>query len=207
MTLLSDIYDVTLKKDIRGAAKGGFVRPTVGEHFMTHKDFKSELKELEEVTPVFIGYTQDLCTNLANVTESSYYSATPNRVGANAFDGSLTIYSNHWQTGGSYVFPQWLKYNFGITNKKRIEKYTLQYINFNGTTAPKAWTFEGSNDNVNWTVLNTQTEQTNWGIEEKRVFIFTNTSQFQYYRWHFTQNNGAYCLIIAEAEMMEGIYE
>lgn len=40
MTLLSEIYDVTLKRDIRGAAKGGFVRPTVGEHFMTHRDFE-----------------------------------------------------------------------------------------------------------------------------------------------------------------------
>ena len=41
MTLLSDIYDVTLKRGIRGAAKGGFVRPTVGEHFMTHMDFEN----------------------------------------------------------------------------------------------------------------------------------------------------------------------
>ena len=40
MTLLSEIYDVTLKRGNREAAKGGFVRPTVGEHFMTHKDFE-----------------------------------------------------------------------------------------------------------------------------------------------------------------------
>ena len=40
MTLLSEIYDVTLKRDIRGAAKGGFVRPTVGEHFMSDRDFE-----------------------------------------------------------------------------------------------------------------------------------------------------------------------
>jgi hypothetical protein len=40
MTLLSEIYDVTLKRGNRGAAKGGFVRPTVGEHFMTHRDFQ-----------------------------------------------------------------------------------------------------------------------------------------------------------------------
>jgi hypothetical protein len=39
MTLLSEIYDVTLKRGNRGAAKGGFVRPTIGEHFMTHKDY------------------------------------------------------------------------------------------------------------------------------------------------------------------------
>ena len=41
MINLSEIYDVTLKRGIRGAAKGGFVRPTIGEHFMTHRDFEN----------------------------------------------------------------------------------------------------------------------------------------------------------------------
>ena len=44
MTLLSEIYDVTLKRDIRSAAKGGFVRPTIGEHLMTHRDFEKCVK-------------------------------------------------------------------------------------------------------------------------------------------------------------------
>lgn len=39
MTLLSEIYDVTLKKPNRGQAKLGNVRPTIGEFFMTHKDY------------------------------------------------------------------------------------------------------------------------------------------------------------------------
>ena len=38
--LLTEVYDVTLKKEIRVAAKNGFIRPTIGESFMTHKDFK-----------------------------------------------------------------------------------------------------------------------------------------------------------------------
>lgn len=39
MKLLSDLYKVTLKRGIRGKAKEGFVRPTIGENFMSHKDF------------------------------------------------------------------------------------------------------------------------------------------------------------------------
>jgi hypothetical protein len=35
---LSDLYDANFKK-IRGKSAQGFVRPTVGEYFMTHKDF------------------------------------------------------------------------------------------------------------------------------------------------------------------------
>lgn len=40
MKLLSELYNVTLKRGIRGKAKEGFVRPTIGENFMTHRDFK-----------------------------------------------------------------------------------------------------------------------------------------------------------------------
>lgn len=40
MILLSEIYDVTLKRQNRGAAKSGWVRPTIGEFFMTHRDFQ-----------------------------------------------------------------------------------------------------------------------------------------------------------------------
>ena len=40
MTLLSEIYDVTLKRNNRASAKNGWVRATIGEYFVTHKDFK-----------------------------------------------------------------------------------------------------------------------------------------------------------------------
>lgn len=40
MKLLSDLYNVTLKKGIEGAAKSGFIRPTIGENFMSHRDFQ-----------------------------------------------------------------------------------------------------------------------------------------------------------------------
>lgn len=39
MKLLSELYKVTLKKSIRGKASEGFIRPTIGQSFMSHKDF------------------------------------------------------------------------------------------------------------------------------------------------------------------------
>lgn len=39
MTLLSEIYDVTLKLRNRGGCKKGYIRPTIGEFFMTHKNW------------------------------------------------------------------------------------------------------------------------------------------------------------------------
>lgn len=44
MTLLSEIYDVTLKRGIRGMAKGGLLRPTLGELFVTNKDYVEQPK-------------------------------------------------------------------------------------------------------------------------------------------------------------------
>jgi hypothetical protein len=40
MTLLSEIYDVTLKRPNRGASAEGWIRPTVGEYYETTYDFK-----------------------------------------------------------------------------------------------------------------------------------------------------------------------
>ena len=39
MTLLSEIYDVTLKKDYRGKAAEGWIRPTVAQFFTCNKPF------------------------------------------------------------------------------------------------------------------------------------------------------------------------
>ena len=50
MALLSEIYNVTLKRNNRGAAKDGWTRPTIGECSVTHKDFK-EVSRL--LTPFF----------------------------------------------------------------------------------------------------------------------------------------------------------
>jgi hypothetical protein len=36
--VLSELYNATFKKN-RGAAAQGFIRPTLGQYFMTHKDF------------------------------------------------------------------------------------------------------------------------------------------------------------------------
>jgi len=43
MTLLTEVYDVTLKKDLRSAAKTHEDRPTIGQSFMSHKDYNSPL--------------------------------------------------------------------------------------------------------------------------------------------------------------------
>ena len=104
MINLSEIYDVTLKRGNREAAKGGFVRPTVGENFMTHRDFEHVVKPFE---PIFLtkilapdGATSDLfgvsvATSDTKIVVGAYHD--DNAGGSDA--GSAYIFN----TDGSYV--------------------------------------------------------------------------------------------------------
>ena len=72
------------------------------------------------------------------------------------------------------------------------------------TRAPKAWTFEGSNDNVNWTVLDTRTGQTGWTSIEYRTYVFANKTAYKYYKYNCTVNNGATYVALCEVEFLSG---
>lgn len=119
------------------------------------------------------------------VTTSSIYSSV--------FDGYLAfnnlIDDNGWV---SSAFPtiankQWLGYEFIVPTI--IKSYDI--IARRNNDAPKDWTFEGSNDNANWIVLDTQTNQINWTQGEVRNFNLINTTSYKYYRVNISNANGS----------------
>jgi hypothetical protein len=109
---------------------------------------------------------------------SGYYDYT-------AFNRVVGSASNSW-ISSSVI--SWISYKF--TEAKSIKRYSLMSSNNLATAFPKNWTFEGSNDALEWTVLDTQVNQTGWGIYEKRVFSIDNSSSYLYYRINITANNG-----------------
>jgi hypothetical protein len=148
------------------------------------------------------GYTADVTpTMTGNNSPAPYAVAASSFFGTNnapwkAFDKNA---STMWQAN---VSPTgWISLDFGPGNTKKIIQYTITAPT---TQAPKNWTFEGSNDNINWTVLDARSNQTGWGSNEKRVFnSFINNNSFRYYRLNVTANNGATTLSVYELEMME----
>jgi hypothetical protein len=58
-----------------------------------------------------------------------------------------------------------------------------------GDAAPKDWTFEGSDNDVGWTVLDTQTDIT-FDDNQPRIFDFVDTTPYRYYKLNITENNG-----------------
>lgn len=146
-------------------------------------------------------YTENLCTGGTPFfnTEHSV------QVAAKAFDGIKT--GDVWagwlsEAGGSgSEFPDWIGYDFGAGNEKVITQYVL--YTHEVLIAPKNWTFEGSNDNTNWEVLDTQTDIGSWVLWEPKTFQIPNSASYRYYRINVTASHYHHQVVkIGEFEMM-----
>ncbi|MBI5449097.1 discoidin domain-containing protein [Candidatus Gottesmanbacteria bacterium] len=82
-----------------------------------------------------------------------------------------------WDAGPS---GGWWKYDFGAGVTKAIAKYVM-YGWDAASNAPKTWTFEGSNNNVNWTILDTQ-KNVVWADGEAKMFLISKPVAYRYYR-------------------------
>ena len=199
MTLLSEIYDVTIKRGIREANKNGFIRPSIGEHFMTHKDFK----EINQKT--FTGeYTANKCVG-------GTVSASGGFLPSKAFDGATSTSYLNWNTR-AWNFtnlpatPPWIQYQF--TEAQQIEKLVMyNSINTNGVEGVASFVLYGSNDGNTFTEITTGNRR-NSGLAGAESFTFENSRSYLIYRFQTTfygtvGDSGA---SLYELQMMEGIY-
>lgn len=142
--------------------------------------------------PVMTAYTTP-----SGIASASSESNTTTLAAWKAFNGNI---SDNWQS--TAVLPAWVAYEF--PTQKVISSYAIATYSTT-TNYPKAWTFEGSNDNTNWTVLDTQSNITNLSSID-RVFNFTNNTKYKAYRINITASNGGTSTTIAELKMFEMIY-
>lgn len=117
-------------------------------------------------------------------TSSSSYSTY---LAYKAFDGDYTSTTHCWLVVGST--QGYIQLDFGEGNEKQIDKYTIVARAYSDNSAPKDWTFEGSMDEVNWTVLDTRAGQSGWSSGEKRSYGFQNQTYFRYFRLNITDSN------------------
>ncbi|WP_107838621.1 discoidin domain-containing protein [Metasolibacillus meyeri] len=119
------------------------------------------------------------------VTTSSSFSSS--RDGWCAFDGDITG-GTSWSTAVG-VTQAWLKYSFASST--RLNKYIIRG-NIDSTYSsrnPKNWTFEGSNNDTDWDILDTR-ENTVFGFSERKEFVFNNSIKYKHYRLNILENNG-----------------
>ena len=111
-----------------------------------------------------------------NVTSAS----TGNTTAWNAFDKA----DSQWVgTGTSGT----LKYDFGSA-LWASDEYTIEPQS--PTRAPRDWTFQGSNNDADWTTLDTQSSITTWSVGVVKSFSFVNSTKYRYYQIVITANNG-----------------
>lgn len=117
-----------------------------------------------------------------------------------AFDKNITSY---YAVGYTTIY---IGYTF--TSSKCVSKYTISPSSGQALNkCPKNWTFEGSNDGINWTVLDTQTNITDWVNGVKKEFLTNNSSSFTSYKLNISNINGGTGIGIGEIEMMEKIFQ
>jgi len=102
-----------------------------------------------------------------------------------AFDAAGT---GTWWASAVGSTDGWLSVDFGVGNAKIVAKYehTL-YPEQNH--CPDNWTFEGSNDNSNWDVLDTRTGQAQF-YGTVKAYAFANSTSYRYYRINISKVGG-----------------
>lgn len=130
----------------------------------------------------------DICTG-GTPSDNAHYGGND---ATKAFDNILNNYYENYP----FASPAIITYDLGAGNERAAVAYSIQA---SGYGIPTAWTFQGSNNNTDWTTLDTRTTQT-FTAQQTRFFSnFTNGTAYRYYRWNITACNTT-DLCIAEIE-------
>ncbi|MEO5932628.1 MAG: alginate lyase family protein [Duganella sp.] len=82
----------------------------------------------------------------------------------------------------------WLRYDLGHT--ETVRRYTVISSGDQVPRDPKDWQFQGSNDGVAWTTLDTQSDQAFTRRLELKGYPVASPAAYRYYRLNITANNG-----------------
>jgi hypothetical protein len=142
----------------------------------------------------------------SNNSPSPYVASADNefegKAAYRAFDGTASIWGSNGTSG-------WLKLDYGSGNAPVLIGYSIRSY---GDTKyqnvmPKNWTFKGSNNDTDWTTLDTRTNVTGWTASAWKEFWFSNSTGYRYYMIDITANNGySLCTYIAEMKHFTSQY-
>ncbi|MCK9326739.1 MAG: phage tail protein [Bacteroidales bacterium] len=116
---------------------------------------------------------------------STSFAQYPGNYAYAAFDGSpntdMFSHSTYGVTTGTF--------NIDLGMAQVVNRYEMMCQTNMTARAPYTWTFEGSNDNSTWTVLDTHTAYTGWVAYASSFFDFVNSTAYRYYRINVTGAN------------------
>ena len=86
----------------------------------------------------------------------------------------------------------WLMIDLGTQTE--VQYYEIRGRDDVIVSSPLEWSFEGSNDNSNWTVLDLRSEQDSWVQGEHVAFHLLNPQSWRYFRIVANGNPGGYSI-------------
>ena len=92
----------------------------------------------------------------------------------------------------------WVQYQ--APSQYVVTSYTISSANDFPERDPLSWTLQGSNNGSSWTTIDTRTNEDFPSRLQRRVFSFTNSTAYQYYRFNMSNNSGS-ILQLAEIEL------
>jgi len=121
--------------------------------------------------------------------------------------GPFDPHQSYWE---SAVMPAWLQYKF--ETPQLVTAYEFVGVDYDASPTscslgPKTWTFQGSNDGVNFVTLDTQTNYP-WPdatcIQPPTRFQINNTQAFSYYRLNVSLATSGFNVFISGFQMFGG---
>ena len=144
--------------------------------------------------PVFTSAT--VITTDTNWTSGSGWEITADSTNNSTTKPGWKAFDNTWETSNeqnmwhsaetatSTSSPKWLKIKYPSAYK--AIQYSIQIRDLSYPRYPKTWKFQGSNNDSDWTDLDTQTNKTDWAGNNTVMFTFSNSTAYQYYRVYIT---------------------
>ena len=121
-----------------------------------------------------------------------------NNGGPDNNEGSKKLVDGSRDTKFLFDYPStggWMTFEFLVPTV--VEAYTMISANDAPSRDPKSWRLEASDNNLDWTVLDTQTgilwtgADNNTNRKTVKIFHFNNSVAYKYYRLYITENNGS----------------
>ena len=118
---------------------------------------------------------------------------------AMAFDNLTSTKWYNFNTTGII----WIQYQFCSGASYAINSYSITSANDSPLRDPKTVNLYGSNNGVNYTLLDSRANIAFTTRFQTQTFTFTNSTSYQYYRLEMSANTGNDGLQVAEIELIE----
>lgn len=152
-----------------------------------------------ELQTTYFRFDTILRKSIDVTTQGTLRVSNENGGGSTAGEGSPKLVDGDINTKYLYNYVPTSWFELKLPTAVAVGAYTFTSANDANTRDPKNWTLQGSNDGTNWTVIDTQVDETFAArFQTKRYEIAGTPQAYTTYRIYMTANGGSSLFQMAE---------